>query len=108
MKGNTQGKIYGHVHLKTVTRPIHGKQTRDSHVRSHTSEDWTCAAVLDDGSTCGQECVSKNHLKQHIQGEHGQGWTSRCGKEHYKWPALKYKHEQDCTKCIRMKKKSKK
>ena len=84
------------------------KWTRDSHVRSHTSEDWTCASLLDDGSTCGQECVSKNHLKQHIQGEHGQGWTSRCGKEHYKWPAPKYKHEQDCTKCIRMKKKSNK
>ena len=84
------------------------KRTRDSHVRSHTSEDWTCAAVLDDGSTCGQECVSKNHLKQHIRGEHGQGWTSRCGKEHYKWPAPKYKHEQDCTKCISIKKKNKK
>ena len=84
------------------------KRTRDSHVHSHTSEDWTCASVLDDGSTCGQECVSKNHLKQHIRGEHGQGWTSRCGKEHYMWPAPKYKHEQDCTDCIRMKKKSKK
>ena len=84
------------------------KQTRDSHVCSHTSEDWTCASLLDDGSTCGQECVSKNHLKQHIRREHGQGWTSRCGKEHYKWPALKYKHKQDCTKCIRMKKKSNK
>ena len=42
------------------------KRTRDSHVRSHTSEDWTCVSLLDDGSTCGQECVSKNHLKQHI------------------------------------------
>ena len=84
------------------------KRTRDSHVHSHTSEDWTCASVLDDGSTCGQECVSKNHLKQHIRGEHGQGWTSRCGKEHYKWPAPKYKHEHDCTQCIKIKTKSKK
>ena len=23
MRGNTQGKIYGHVHLKTVTKPPH-------------------------------------------------------------------------------------
>ena len=26
MKGNTQGKIYGHVHLKTVTRSIHANE----------------------------------------------------------------------------------
>ena len=37
------------------------KCTRDSHVCSHTAEDWTCTVVLDDGSTHGQECVFKNH-----------------------------------------------
>ena len=95
-------------HYKDCDKAYPCKRTRDSHVHSHTSEDWTCASVLDDGSTCGQECVSKNHLKQDIRGEHGEGWTSRCGKEHYKWPALKYKHENDCKDCIRMKKKSKK
>ena len=93
--------------FKDCDKAYPSKHTRDSHVHSHTSEDWTCAAVLDDGSACGQECVSKNHLKQHIRGEHGEGWTSTCGKEHYKWPAPKYKHERDCKDCLKMKKKKK-
>ena len=83
------------------------KRTRNAHEQTHSSEDWTCEATLEDGSLCGQECVSKNHLAQHIRGLHGPGWDSRCGKN-FKWPSSKYKHEQECTTCKKIKSKEKK
>ena len=51
------------------------KRTRDSHYRSHFAKDVHCAEVIEDGSICGQVCVSTNHLKQHnvacmVKGEH--------------------------------------
>ena len=81
------------------------KRTRNAHEQTHSSEDWTCHATLEDGSLCGQECVSKNHLAQHIRGLHG--WDSHCGKN-FKWPSSKYKHEQECTTCTKIKSKEKK
>ena len=52
------------------------KRTRNSHEKTHDADDWTCAAVLDDGTSCGQECMSKNHLNQHERGS-----QSRVGRQ---------------------------
>ena len=78
------------------------KRNRNAHEKTHTSSDWTCAATQEDGSTCGQACVSCQHLAQHMQGFHGPGWNSRCG-ENFKWPSSKYNHEKGCTPCLRIK-----
>ena len=84
------------------------KRTRDSHYRSHyKTEDVHCAEVLDDGSVCGQLCVSSNHLKQHMRGMHGEGWVSMCGKK-YQWPGTMYSHQQGCDQCKGLKAEAKK
>ena len=68
-------------------------------------KNWTCEANIEDGKTCGQECVSHVHLAQHIRGLHGPGWDSKCGKN-FKWPSSKYTHEGECTVCKKIKKKN--
>ena len=78
------------------------KRTRNAHEKTHTARNWVCAAKDEKGKTCGQDCVSKNHLKQHMHGFHGPGWTSRCG-EHFKWPGTMYSHEKECTPCKKIK-----
>ena len=80
------------------------KHSCNYHEKSHTAKDWHCVATNNDGKLCGQECVSKNHLKQHIRGFHGPGWLSRCGK-HFNWLSSKYSHEWEYTKCQRVKRK---
>ena len=81
------------------------KRSRNYHETTHDAKDWACAATDEQGNICGQECVSKNHLKQHMRGLHGPGWLSRCGK-HFKWPASKYSNERECTPCKTIKRKA--
>ena len=83
------------------------KRSRNAHEKTHTAKDWTCEAEQEDGTTCGQECVSRIHLAQHMRGLHGPGWDSKCGKN-FKWPSSKYSHESECTKCIKIKTKERK
>ena len=78
------------------------KRTCNAHEKTHTFKDWVCAATNEDGSTCGQDCASKNHLAQHMHGFHRPGWYSRCGK-HFTWPSLKSTHEKECTTCTKIK-----
>ena len=93
---------------KKCGKSYSSKRARNLHEKSHNSQDWTCAAEIDDdGTICGQDCVDKAHLEQHMRGFHGPGWDSRCG-ENFKWPSLKYKHEKECKKCIRLTKKARK
>ena len=78
------------------------KRTRNAHEKTHTAEDWTCEATTEDNEICGQECVSRQHLAQHMRGFHGLGWQSRCGQT-FKWPSSKYSHEKECTPCSKIK-----
>ena len=52
---------------------------------------------------CNQEFFSKQHLNQHYQGAHGEGWHTKCGK-HFSWPTQHTVHEKDCTECSKIKK----
>ena len=87
------------------TKSYPAKRSRNAHEKMHTAKDWTCEANIEDGKTCGQECVSHVHLAQHICGLHGLGWDSKCGKN-FKWPSSKYAHEGECTVCKKIKKKN--
>ena len=68
------------------------------HMKSHDTQDVHCTFQNKDGTVCGQECVDDAHLKQHIQGMHGKGWTSRCGIR-YQWPGSMYGHQKECDNC---------
>ena len=86
----------GSVNLKAVVinmqQNVHGTAITDLTIKLRMS---TVLKVLDDGSVCGQLCVSSNHLKQHMRGMHGEGWVSLCGKK-YQWPGTMYSHQQSC------------
>ena len=55
------------------------------------------------GKKCNQQFFSKQHLDQHYQGTHGEGWHSKCGK-HFSWPAQCTVHKKACTECKNIKK----
>ena len=75
------------------------KRARDLHEKSHTdNREYYCEFKQEDGSICGQVCVSPNHLKQHHRGMHGDGWVSPCGIR-FAWPATMYIHKKECTPC---------
>ena len=81
------------------------KRACTAHEKSHTLESVYCQELLKDKKTvCRQECVSNNHLKQHIHGMHGQGWLSPCGKR-FSWPYTMYSHKLECKKCKKISKK---
>ena len=81
------------------------KRACTAHEKSHTLQSVYCQQLLEDKKTvCGQECVSNNHLKQHIRGMHGKGWLSPCGKR-FSWPSTMYSHKSECKKCKKMSKK---
>ena len=93
-------------HLKTHTKKILwkckyngcdkayvAKRMCTAHYKTHFSQDVTGDEKLVDGSTCGQTCVSDNHLKQHKRGKHSEGWKAYCG-EKFLWPAGKYAHQK--------------
>ena len=73
------------------------KRARNLHEKSHTdNREYYCEFKQEDGNTCGQVCVSPNHLKQHHRGMHGEGWVSPCGIR-FAWPVTMYSHKRKCT-----------
>ena len=85
-------------------RTYSSKRARNAHVKSHYEAQVSCEQKLDNGEECGQICVSQTHLRQHIRGMHGEGWTSPCG-EVYSWPSTMYSHKGICDKCKKIAKK---
>ena len=40
----------------------------------------------------------QGNLRQHVCGQHGKGWTAKCGK-HFKWSPKMHRHTRKCKKC---------
>ena len=77
---------------------------RNYHERQHAAKAVYCDFRENSkAKKCNQEFFSKQHLNQHYQGAHGEGWHSKCGK-HFSWPAQCTVHEKDCTECGKIKK----
>ena len=60
--------------------------------------------VLHDETTfkcnfCDKVCESKDRLYSHQRGAHGKGYTSKCGKFNFPWPAGRARHALVCDKC---------
>ena len=74
------------------------KRAMKLHLKSHKAQDVQCTFKYPEGTVCAQDCVDQAHLKQHIRGMHGEGWTTRCGIQ-YQWPGSMYNHQKDCDDC---------
>ena len=61
---------------KGCTKSYASKCAMKLHLKSHNAQDVQCTYKYKDGTTCAQDCVDENHLKQHIRGMHGKGWRS--------------------------------
>ena len=79
-------------------------RARNYHERQHSAKAVYCSFRENPkGKKCNQQFFSKQHLDQHYQGTHGEGWHSKCGK-HFSWPAQRTMHENACTECKKIKK----
>ena len=79
-------------------------RARNYHERQHAAKAIYCDFHDNPkAKKCNQEFYSKQHLNQHYQGAHGEGWHSKCGK-HFSWPTQWTVHEKDCTECGKIKK----
>ena len=77
---------------------------RNYHERQHSAKAVYCSFRENPkGKKCNQQFFSKQHLDQHYQGTHGEGWHSKCGK-HFSWPAQCTVHDKACTECKEIKK----
>ena len=47
---------------------------------------------------CNHSTNTRYNLRQHIRGQHGPGWTTKCG-EHFKWAPKMHRHTGKCKKC---------
>ena len=79
-------------------------RARNYHERQHSAKAVYCSFRENPkGKKCNQQFFSKQHLDQHYQGTHGEGWHSKCGK-HFGWPTQCTMHEKACTECKNIKK----
>ena len=67
---------------------------------------YTCNNQFDDGTDCTSTFTSKQQFDQHVQGLHGVGFKTRCGK-YFTWPYQRADHQKECQKCDRLKQKKK-
>ena len=74
-------------------------RARNYHERQHNAKAMYCDfRETPTSKKCNQEFYSRQHLQQHYQGLHGDGWNAKCGKN-YSWPAQRTAHEKECTAC---------
>ena len=82
-------------------------RAQNYHERQHNAKAMYCDfRETPTSKKCNQEFYSKQHLQQHYQGLHGDGWNAKCGKN-YSWPAQCTAHEKECTACGKIKKQEK-
>ena len=82
-------------------------RAQNYHERQHNAKVMYCDfRETPTSKKCNQEFYSKQHLQQHYQGLHGDGWNAKCGKN-YSWPAQCTAHEKECTACGKIKKQEK-
>ena len=73
------------------------KATLEAHRKIHEESRHVC-------EKCNKDYSTILHLKQHLQGKHGNGAITLCGIK-YQWPDSKYRHQVDCDDCKKLKKK---
>ena len=98
MKVHTQKNLYKCLHCE---RSFTTNLSMMTHAKTHF-EEFTCPHK--NCSTPDKVYNSKGNLKQHISGEHGDGWTAFCG-EKIKWKSKCNRHIKKCTKCLKLKEK---
>ena len=82
-------------------------RARNYHERQHNVKPMYCDyCETPTSKKCNQEFYSKQHLQQHYQGLHGDGWNAKCGKN-YAWLAQHTAHEKGCAACGKIKKEEK-
>ena len=82
-------------------------RARNYHERQHNVKPMYCDYhETPTSKKCNQEFYSKQHLQQHYQGLHGDGWNAKCGKT-YAWLAQLTAHEKGCAACGKIKKEEK-
>ena len=62
-----------------------------AHQKIHEEKKFHC-------DECKKDYSTDIRYKQHMQGKHGNGTITLCGKN-YQWADTKYKHEKDCDEC---------
>ena len=65
---------------------------------------YTCQHKYEDNSQCDKTFSSKQQFDQHVQGLHGPGFQTRCGK-FYTWPYQRAEHQKECRKCEKVQQK---
>ena len=98
MKVHIQKNLYKCLHCE---RSFTTNLSMMTHAKTHF-EKFTCPHK--NCSTPDKVYNSKGNLKQHIRGEHGDGWTAFCG-EKIKWKSKYNRHIKKCTKCLKLKEK---
>ena len=101
MKVHTQKELYKCLHCP---RLFTTNKIMLIHSKTH-SEKYKC-----DQPNCptpDREYNSKANLRQHIRGEHGEGWVAPCGKQ-CKWKSMYNRHIKKCDTCIALRAKAKK
>ena len=82
-------------------------RAQNYHERQHNAKAMYCDfRETPTSKKCNQEFYSRQHLQQHYQGLHGDGWNAKCGKN-YSWPAQRTAHKKECTACGKIKKQEK-